>query len=249
MESFSQFKANNPHDQEAVLTRPIPTNQTRYGYRSYLDQSFLKVVAVFIIGGIIAGYLFAQFDSNSSSGMENIEVASTKQVAVTTTQVKISEIKVYVAGAVNSPGVVQLNSKSRVVDAIAKAGGALSSANLIQCNLAAFVTDGATIYVPENNQNAASDRTLNCGGSLTELQGEQNTSTLSPTSLSQPLKVNLNSANQTELETLPGIGPSLATAIISHRNKTGAFESVNDLRKVKGIGDKKFADLKDLVST
>ncbi|HQZ14392.1 MAG TPA: helix-hairpin-helix domain-containing protein [Acidimicrobiia bacterium] len=246
LESFKQFKANNFDENQTVITRPLPTSGSTFKNPNFLDQTMLKVIGVMIVVGISAGYLFAiQTNKSSASGVDSITITAPKQDLSTTTK-PLANIKVYVAGAVNTPGVIELEEKSRVVDAIDKAGGALGTANLIKCNLAAFVTDGSTIYVPSNISVLDATQSSGCGIAQSSSSEGPGGSGSAPGKNS---KVNLNLANQTELETLPGIGPAMATAIISYRTKSGNFQTVNDLRKVKGIGDKKFADLKDLVST
>ena len=232
-----------------VITRPLLNVGSTFKNQNFFDQTMLKVLAIVVVVGIAAGYLFAiQTNKSAASGAKGIPITAPK-LNPSTSVAKSPDIKVYVAGAVNSPGVVELDSKARVVDAIAKVGGALGTANLIKCNLAAFVSDGATIYVPGNNPALDATQSQSCGVSQSNLTSGQNPSGSNGAIPSENAKVNLNLASQTELETLPGIGPAMATAIISYRTKSGTFNSVNDLRKVKGIGDKKFADLKDLVST
>ncbi len=148
-------------------------------------------------------------------------------------------IAVHVAGAVNHPGVVELKTGARVIDAVEAVGGAQADGDLDRLNLAAKVADGQRVYVAKVGQadpGAAPD------GSGAVPEGD-------PSGDSTPGgKVNLNTATQAQLEELPGIGPTYAQSIISERQRRGGFTSVNDLRSVRGIGDKRFAELAPLVT-
>ena len=140
----------------------------------------------------------------------------------------------HIAGAVVTPGIVTLREGQRVVDAIAAAGGALSDADLDLLNLAARVADGERIFVPVRGAGVAA---VSNGG--TSGAGSSGAS-------SGP--IHLNSATSDELETLPGIGPSLASAIIELRVERGGFRSVRDLRDVPGIGEARFSQLESSVA-
>jgi len=142
---------------------------------------------------------------------------------------------VHVAGAVAKPGVYDLDAGARVIDAIEAAGGGAPDADLNRLNLAAKVADGQRVLVQRVGE-AAPAGSASPGGS-----GGSGSS--DPSGL-----VSLNSATQPELEALPGIGPTLAEAIITERERRGGFRSVNELRDVRGIGEKRFADLKDKVT-
>jgi competence protein ComEA len=155
-------------------------------------------------------------------------------VATTTTAV-IGSAVVHVVGAVRAPGVVELPVGARVEDAVAAAGGAADDADLQRLNLAAPVVDGSRIAVPRVGEPLppAPD-----GGAGVSADASADTS--------GPL--DLNTATADELDELPGIGPTLADAILRERERMGGFRSVEDLKRVRGIGDARFADLKDLVT-
>ena len=146
-----------------------------------------------------------------------------------------SRVVVHVAGAVVTPGVVQLTAGSRVIDAVEAAGGGLPNADLDRLNLAAKVVDGERVLVQHvGDPPAAVDATGSTGD--TSVGGVP----------AGPL--NLNTATQAQLEQLPGIGPALAQAIVAERTRKGGFRSLNELREVRGIGERRFADLKNLVT-
>ena len=144
---------------------------------------------------------------------------------------------VHVAGAVSTPGVVELAAGARVIDAVEAAGGALEDADLDRLNLAAKVADGQRILVPRVGEPGAPDVTSSDGVP----GGSDGTS--APDGL-----VNLNTASSTDLEALPGIGPVLAAAILAERERRGGFRSVQELRDVHGIGEKRYAELASLVT-
>jgi competence protein ComEA len=139
-------------------------------------------------------------------------------------------LQVYVSGAVNSPDVYELPAESIVKDAIEAAGGATSEADLDCINLALSVADGQHIYVPHRGEESPPVNPP------TEPTGT--------TSAKAGGKVNINTASQSEIETLPGIGPSRAQGIIENR----PYESIEDIQKVPGIGEATFQKLKDLIT-
>jgi len=156
----------------------------------------------------------------------------------TRTKAQGATIAVHVAGAVHHPGVVELRAGARVIDAVEAVGGALDDADLDRLNLAAKVADGQRVYVAKVGQadpGAVGDPSAG-------------TTVDDPGAGTVGGKVNLNTATQAQLEDLPGIGPTYAQAIIAERQRRGGFTSVNDLRSVRGIGDKRFADLAPLVT-
>jgi competence protein ComEA len=143
---------------------------------------------------------------------------------------------VHVAGAVVRPGIVHLRAGARVVDAIEAAGGARPDADLDALNLAAKVADGQRIGVGLPGQPGAAVP----GGSASGGGVADGSASAGP--------LNLNTATQSEVESLPGIGPVLGAAILRERDQRGGFRSVDELRSVRGIGEKRFDDLRDLVT-
>lgn len=143
---------------------------------------------------------------------------------------------VHVTGQVKKPGVVELESGARVNDAITKAGGVEETAALDAVNLARIVIDGEQIFVPHI------DDALELNSQRLEGFGNAESASGIPT------VININTADQATLETLPRIGPALASRIIEWRESNGGFQSVEDLINVSGVGPKLYANLKDRVS-
>lgn len=137
-------------------------------------------------------------------------------------------VVVHVAGAVVAPGVHRLPPGSRVIDAVEASGGLALDADPAAVNLAAEVVDGAQVYVPRVGEAAPPPPAA---------EGAE--------AGSGP--VDLNAADTALLETLPGIGPATAAAIVDHRERHGPFASVEGLLEVRGIGEAKLAALRDLV--
>ncbi len=138
---------------------------------------------------------------------------------------------VHVLGEVASPGLYILESDARLVDALAAAGGTLETADLQAVNLARPLSDGEQILVPEAGAVPPAGVAGGAGGAGSTADG----------------KIDLNSADQAALETLPRIGPALAQRILEWRDENGRFRSVDDLLAVPGIGDKLLAGLREKV--
>lgn len=168
------------------------------------------------------------------------------------------KIYVYITGEVNSPGVVLLNNGSRIVDAIEAAGGITDKANITKVNLVYILQDGMKINIPnqndlKNNENfeyitmSSGDEKndANINNSASNTSSEESSS--NKESAFKISVVNINTATQTELETLPGIGPSLALKIINYRKENGKFSSIEDIKNVSGIGDAKFENIKNYI--
>jgi competence protein ComEA len=146
-----------------------------------------------------------------------------------------SPLRIHVTGAVHSPGVYTLSPGSIVQDAIEAAGGALPDASLGLINLATPLRDGQQIHLASTEENASSEENPS--------STEPSASYLSSTSS----KLNINTADEPELESLPGIGPSLAEKIVEYRRKNGPFTSIEDLLNVPGIGPAKLEQIQNLI--
>jgi competence protein ComEA len=140
---------------------------------------------------------------------------------------------VYISGAVERPDVYRLPGDARVKDVVLAAGGLSADAASEQINLAAPISDAQHIHIPRTGEQSASP------------VGTTDPAIAAPSSSGL---LNLNSASQADLEDLPGIGATLAERIIAYREENGPFMSVEDLRKVSGIGEKLFERIAVLVT-
>ncbi len=148
------------------------------------------------------------------------------------------EVVVYVCGAVRSPGLVRLPTGARVADALKRAGGATSGAELAALNLAAKLADGQQIVVPRRGEAAAAGGAAQAGGPA----AAGSSSAAGPAAAGAP--VNINTASLEELDSLTGIGPATAQKIIDYRTANGAFKTIDDIKQVPGIGPAKFEAIK-----
>lgn len=205
---------------------------------------FISIIIVCVIGTY---YLFIKEkeyignDSNLiiSNGIEKeAKENDTKDIE------KKNKIVVYIAGAIKNEGVYELEENSRITDIIEKAGGLTDDANINNINLAYILQDGVKVYIPkDNDKNEIKDET---NIYVSKENGESNID--NGTSVeTKNSKININTATQTELETLPGIGPSTATKIINYRKENGKFNSIEELKKVSGIGDSKYNKIKEMI--
>ncbi len=145
-------------------------------------------------------------------------------------------VTVYITGAVKSPGVYTFPEGSRILDAVNKAGAA-KDADLTCINLAELMSDQQQVTVPRQGEADADNNRI--AGRGTNLSGARSR---------QPAKININTADAAALESLPGIGPATARKIIDYRTEHGRFKSISELLQVSGIGEKKFTQIKDLIT-
>lgn len=148
---------------------------------------------------------------------------------------KTEVIVVDVAGAVNAPSLVTLQADSRVGDAVEAAGGFAADADAARVNRAARLQDGQQVYVPLMGEAGGSD--VSGPGAAVPAQG----------AVTVDGAVNINRASESDLDALPGVGPSTARAIVEDREANGPFSSIEDLMRVSGIGKKKFEKLKSSI--
>lgn len=135
-------------------------------------------------------------------------------------------------GAVVHPGLYRAEDGDRVQDIVMKAGGFQEDAAVDKVNLAQKVIDEMVIYIPKIGEESGFDWKTNIGSSSQSEQG----------------KINLNTADASRLETLPGIGPAKAQAILEYRDQVGAFKTIEDMKDISGIGEKTFEKLKEHIT-
>jgi competence protein ComEA len=174
---------------------------------------------------VLAVVAFGTYVFSSGIGKDNT-VTISKGAETTDEPKEISSPKIYVhvAGSVKSPGIYQLDSGTRVYDAVLAAGGFTAKANQASVNMARALNDGEQLLISSQNT----------------VQSFEN-------SLVSSL-ISLNQASASQLEELPGVGPALAGRMIDWRTANGGFKAKEDLLNVAGIGDKLFASVKDLVT-
>jgi competence protein ComEA len=166
-------------------------------------------------------------------------VSTTVAASVTTTPLP-AVVVVQAAGAVNGPGLYRLPDGSRVDDLVRAAGGLAADADADRVNLAALVQDGTRVYIPRRGEVQPPEPVVGAAPSMPPSGSGGQSPSGAP--------VSLNTATAAQFETLPGIGPALAQAIIDYRSAHGQFTSIDQLLEVRGIGDAKLETLRPLLT-
>lgn len=200
------------------------------------SKKIIFIIILAIVIGIICYYTYG-------INTESVDITNDEEILVKPNE-QIGEnegkIVVHITGAVNKGGVVTLKENSRVTDAVAAAGGLRDDADMSKINLALILEDGSKINIPSINDIETSEEIMD---EMEFIESMPDSSFKSENSI-----VNINKASQTELETLPGIGPSIALKIVNYREENGKFANIEDLKKVSGIGDSKFENIKNLIT-
>ena len=205
-------------------------------------QKLVVVICLFIIIILVFFILYKffytedeeMFIENETESQENeIEENENSKIGILDDK---KTVTVHVVGEVNTPGVVTLEEGSRIIDAINAAGGKTEDADLSKINLAYIIEDGIQIYVPSITETTSlSEESEKEIKYITDGPGED-------------VIVNINTANIEKLQTLPGIGESIAQKIIDYRNENGKFKAIEELKNVSGIGESKYNNIKDKIS-
>jgi len=220
---------------------------------------FLLIIISILI--IIGYYIYYRSNNYYKEFEKDIEIEETIEVNeenMLNTEKKLDEtngeevkdkkeerIIVHITGEVKHWGVLELEKGSRIIDAVNKAGGFTDEADIEKVNLAYELTDGVKVYIPSKNIDKESNITTQ--KYITMESGDNEIVEETEMKQSGNTLVNINEATQTELETLPGIGPSIALKIISYRKENGKFSSIEDIKNVSGIGENKFESIRELI--
>ncbi|MDO8364789.1 MAG: helix-hairpin-helix domain-containing protein [Actinomycetota bacterium] len=178
--------------------------------------------------------------ASTGAGSTTVTATSVPVAEQGSTSTVVTTLVVHVAGAVAAPGVYEVPAGARVIDAVLLAGGMSTDADADSINLAAPVADGQRVFVPRVGEVVPAVVNPGTGGSS---GGAGTTDPLTPAA-----PVNLNTATADELDTLPGVGPATAAAILAYRDQHGPFASVEALGEVRGIGQAKLDALRGLVT-
>lgn len=182
--------------------------------------------------------------ASASSAAAGSEGSTTVPPAASSSASQPTEVVAHAAGAVVRPGVYALDPAARVDDLIRAAGGLAPGADGGRINLAAPLADGARVYVPRVGEGEAPP-VVGPDGGPPPATGPDG----APTDEAAPAApIDLNTATEAELDELPGVGPSIAAAIVSFREQNGGFASVEDLLDVRGIGEARLAEIRPLVT-
>jgi len=198
----------------------------------WLVGGFICIAVFFIAYVIFLPSSEEQKEENEWSIPVNEEQSSDLKQDTKETQIEVKMI-VDVKGAVNYPGVYEVLEDERVIDVIKKAGGLKEGADEAKINFAQRVEDEMVLYIPLIGEDV-SNVTIATGSNEGQASKKEE-------------MVNINLATLEELQTLPGIGPSKAQAIITFREENGSYQTIDDLKLVGGIGDKTFEKLQEFI--
>lgn len=187
-------------------------------------------IAVFalMVLGLAAARLIAAYqpDLVVRDGEEAVSSADPSEGGASYSHEAPPTIFVHVSGCVANPGLYELSESSRVADAIEAAGGLLPEAQPDAVNLARALFDGEQVIVPSLQQEGGGVQSFESGAV-------------------SPGKININTATAEELDGITGVGPSTAEKIVADREENGPYLAIEDLKRVSGIGDKKFESMRD----
>jgi competence protein ComEA len=198
-----------------------------------------KITIIFLLIVIIIGIgiiLYKNFNNENNLAINSPSNFSENNIME---KIEVPSVIIHISGAVKNPGVYKLKSIDRVVDAVEIAGGITERANPDAINLAALLKDGQKIIIPYKISNQV---TVESDKNRSKNIEEVYSSSSSPSD-----QININTADDNTLQSLPGIGPVLSKRIIEYRNQNGLFEVIDDIKDVSGIGEKKFEGIKDLI--
>lgn len=184
--------------------------------KKFYNKNFIFIIIPLFLIAIISMYFFSKITDEVTITNDNFYVDNSVQES------PADKIVIHIAGEVNSPGILYLETNSRIVDAIDKAGGLTVNADLSKVNLAYELKDGQKIYIPSIYDESISNY-------ITESAGNN---VLDNSTFQEKETININLATQNELETLPGVGKSTANKIIEYRTKNGKFKAIEDIMNV-----------------
>ena len=193
-------------------------------------KEHMILISAMVVGSLVLIYYFISPVTETQLKVNPVETGLPTETPKTSTERKeVKTIMADVKGAIKIPGVYEVKEGERVIDIISKAGGLTDQADQTKVNFSMYVTDEMVLYIPK--------------------VGEVEQPDLVPSGANQKeTMVNINKADQSELETLPGIGPSKSMAIIEYRNTNGPYQTIEDIQSVGGFGEKTFEKLKDKIS-
>lgn len=247
--AYSFIAVGNARDENMDLTL-FETLKAKLGLVNASKPALVGLAALFVMVAVFAGRFFIDTATATEITIEHGKEASSDAAPAAENGQDAPEasakaagsdnaatIFVHVSGAVANPGLVELSEGSRVADAIKAAGGISEDGVAESVNLARKLNDGEQLHVMSK---AEADSAGNFNAQAQASNRASSTSGVSGL-------VNINSATQEELESLPGIGPSTASKIIADRDANGPFSTPDDLMRVTGIGEKKFASIAELI--
>ena len=200
-------------------------------------QKIIVASLIAVMCMVIGYYIINKTEKYDYSALEKVDnVIEENEVEEKENEME-EKIIIHITGEVEEGGIIELEKGARISDAIEEAGGITEEADLSNVNLAYSLSDGQKIKIPNINEKNEEEIVEEKAGDNIIIEENKEE------------KININKATQTEIETLPGIGPSTALKIINYRNEHGKFKNVEDIKNVPGIGDTKFENIKEYICT
>ena len=200
-------------------------------------QKIIVEVLIIIMCIVIGYYIISKTEKYDYSDIEKISNIIEEDQEVDDNIIE-NKIVIHITGEVEEEGVIELEKGARISDAIEEAGGTTEEADLSNVNLAYSLSDGQKVKIPNINEKDEE---------IIVVEEKAGDNIIIEGNKSKEEKININKAAQTEIETLPGIGPSTALKIINYRNEHGKFKNIEDIKNVSGIGDSKFENIKEYI--
>ncbi len=198
------------------------------------EKMLFIIISVLII--VLSGTIYINHNKTSQFVLGEENTIDTKEIDTIEIDKQFDTepkmIGIHIGGQVKNPGFIWIEEGKRLYDALNYIGGALPEADLDMVNLSKILSDEEKIYIPQKGEDVSIDMIEYSGTSGSAINK----------------KININTASEAELSTLPGIGPALSKRIIDHRDSMGLFKSAEDIRDVSGIGEKRYDDIKDLIT-
>ena len=214
------------------------------------------LAAFFLVGAICfeVGYrlgassvLGSKDPQAGSQPMAETSTNTASASAGSTADLESELVSVYVTGAVQHPGVYTAKATQRINDVVSLAGPK-SDADLTKLNLASHVADEMMIYVPKMGEQQSTNTSQGVQPSTPQPSGGVVIGSGGNLAGSTSSLIDINMADEKLLDSLPGIGPTLAARIVEYRQTKGPFKTIEEIKNVSGIGEKKFADIKDMIT-
>lgn len=206
------------------------------------QKMIILIIAIIVAIGMIY-FIYNKNQIKSDIDLESEILISNTSENKTNVEIQEDLVIIHITGSVKNPGIVKLKYGSRIEDAIEAAGGLTENADITNVNLAYVLDDGVKIRIPSITDEKNGDKQI-----LEEGSGENIIEETNMTLGASTKEVNINKATETELQSLPGIGASLASRIIEYRNQNGKFSKIEDIKNVNGIGDSKYDNIKDFIT-
>lgn len=207
----------------------------------YITRTQKSIIAfVVLVLVIISGTIYIRQEKATEINLAEAVVLKGEAVpeqAEAQAETEPAEISVYICGYVKNPGVVRVIEGTRLDEAVKLVGGAKEEADLQAVNLAYRLADEDMVYIPKKGE-----KHQDTGKAIPGVN------TVKGATENKSGKININTADEKELDTLEGVGPATARAIIQYREQKGPFKTIEDIKKVKGIGEAKFNSMKDKIT-